>query len=97
MLHTRKANAIRHPFNSPPIPRPLAHAGSNPWLRRLQRLGSILGFVVRVGLLSEKRDHHPDVALGWGRARIRWTTHDAGGITQLDLDLAEATSKLAGV
>jgi 4a-hydroxytetrahydrobiopterin dehydratase len=55
-----------------------------------------LGFVVRVGCQAEKRDHHPDVELGWGRARVLWSTHDAGGVTQLDLDLAEATDKLAG-
>jgi 4a-hydroxytetrahydrobiopterin dehydratase len=54
-----------------------------------------LGFVVRVGLAAEKRDHHPDVELGWGRASVRWSTHDAGGITQLDLDLAEATDGFA--
>ncbi len=54
-----------------------------------------LGFVVRVGCMAEKRDHHPDVELGWGRARILWSTHDAGGITQLDLDAAAASDELA--
>ncbi len=54
-----------------------------------------LGFVVRVGLVAEKRDHHPDISFGWGKARVLWSTHDAGGITDLDLALAEATTKLA--
>jgi len=54
-----------------------------------------LAFVVRVGLAAEKRDHHPDVELGWGRARVAWSTHDAGGITPLDLELAEVTDSLA--
>ena len=53
-----------------------------------------LGFVVRVGLAAERRDHHPDIELGWGRARVSWTTHDANGVTGLDLDLAEASDKL---
>ncbi|MGD0525266.1 MAG: 4a-hydroxytetrahydrobiopterin dehydratase [Polyangiaceae bacterium] len=53
-----------------------------------------LGFVVRVGCLAEKRDHHPDVDLGWGRAKVLWSTHDAGGVSQLDLDAAEATDGL---
>jgi 4a-hydroxytetrahydrobiopterin dehydratase len=57
---------------------------------------SALSFAVRVGCLAEKRDHHPDLELGWGRARVVWSTHDAGGITQLDLDLAEATDAAAG-
>lgn len=54
-----------------------------------------LAFVVRVGLAAEKRDHHPDVELGYGKARVLWTTHDAGGVSPLDLELAEATDKLA--
>jgi 4a-hydroxytetrahydrobiopterin dehydratase len=53
-----------------------------------------LAFTVRLGMLAEKRDHHPDVLVGWGKARVLWTTHDAGGITDLDLDLASATTKL---
>ena len=57
---------------------------------------SALAFVVRLGCAAEKRDHHPDVELGWGKARVLWSTHDAGGITQLDLDMAEATNKLVG-
>jgi len=55
-----------------------------------------LGFVVRVGLAAEKADHHPDIAFGWGKARVFWSTHDAGGITQLDLDLAEASDAIFG-
>ncbi len=54
-----------------------------------------LGFVVRVGLAAEKMDHHPDIELGWGKARVKWSTHDAGGITSLDLQLAETTDSLA--
>jgi 4a-hydroxytetrahydrobiopterin dehydratase len=55
-----------------------------------------LAFVVRMGCWAEKHDHHPDVELGWGRARLLWTTHDAGGITQLDLDGAEASDGAGG-
>jgi 4a-hydroxytetrahydrobiopterin dehydratase len=55
---------------------------------------SALAFAVRVGMLAEKRDHHPDILVGWGKARVLWTTHDAGGITQLDLDLAAGTDTL---
>jgi 4a-hydroxytetrahydrobiopterin dehydratase len=55
-----------------------------------------LAFTVRVGLWAEKHDHHPDVALGWGKASVLWSTHDAGGVTQLDLDAAEACDRAAG-
>jgi 4a-hydroxytetrahydrobiopterin dehydratase len=53
-----------------------------------------LAFAVQVGLLAEKRDHHPDIEVGWGKASVTWTTHDAGGITSLDLDLAAGTESL---
>ncbi|MFN7959191.1 MAG: 4a-hydroxytetrahydrobiopterin dehydratase [Holophagaceae bacterium] len=39
---------------------------------------------------AEALNHHPDLALGWGYVRITLTTHDAGGITELDHRLAEA-------
>lgn len=55
-----------------------------------------LAFVVQVALAAEKRDHHPDIFLGWGRAEVSWSTHDAGGITALDTSMAEATDKLYG-
>jgi 4a-hydroxytetrahydrobiopterin dehydratase len=57
---------------------------------------SALAFAVRVGCLAERRDHHPEVQLGWGRARLEWSTHDAGGVTQLDLEAAEASDGLMG-
>jgi 4a-hydroxytetrahydrobiopterin dehydratase len=57
---------------------------------------SALAFVVRVACLAEKVDHHPDIELGWGRARVLWSTHDAGGVTELDLSAAAATDAIAG-
>lgn len=56
--------------------------------------GGAVAFTVRLGFVAEKRDHHPDVLVSWGKARVLWTTHDAGGITQLDLELAEASDAL---
>ncbi len=55
-----------------------------------------LGVVVRIGCLAEKKDHHPDLELKWGSVRVTWSTHDAGGVTQLDLDAAQATDAIAG-
>ena len=51
---------------------------------------------MRVGLVAEKRDHHPDIELGWGRARVVWTTHDQKGVTSLDTELAEASDAIFG-
>jgi len=43
---------------------------------------------VRVGFFAERADHHPDLDIRWRRVDVALTTHDAEGLTQLDLDLA---------
>ena len=48
-----------------------------------------LEFVNKVGAIAEDADHHPDITFGWGYAEIATTTHDRGGVTNVDLALAE--------
>lgn len=48
-----------------------------------------LAFVNKVGELAENANHHPDIELGWGRAKIMLTSHDAGGVTDKDHELAK--------
>ena len=45
-------------------------------------------FMVRVALIAERLEHHPDWRNVWSRVEVRLTTHDAGGITELDVLLA---------
>ena len=52
------------------------------------------GFMSRVALLAEKRDHHPEWSNVWNRVEITLTSHDAGGLTQQDTDLAGAIDRL---
>lgn len=47
-----------------------------------------LAFVNKIGEAAESSDHHPDIKLGWGYAEIEVTTHDRGGITAKDFELA---------
>lgn len=47
-----------------------------------------LAFINKVGAAAEAADHHPDITFGWGYAEISITTHDKGGITAKDFDLA---------
>ncbi len=47
-----------------------------------------LAFVNRIGELAEAADHHPDITFGWGYAEISLTTHDRGGVTDVDIELA---------
>lgn len=45
-------------------------------------------FVNELADLAEAANHHPDIAISWNTVTLRLSTHDAGGLTQLDLDLA---------
>ena len=47
-----------------------------------------ISFVVRVGFLAERADHHPDIDIRWRNVRVALTTHSANGLTNRDLDLA---------
>jgi len=47
-----------------------------------------LAFVNRVGVVADAEDHHPDVALAWGRVGVELWTHAAGGLTENDFILA---------
>jgi len=47
-----------------------------------------LAFVNRVGLLAEAAGHHPDIDIRYNRVRLALVSHDAGGLTAKDFDLA---------
>ena len=53
-----------------------------------------LGFIVRVGVLAEKSNHHPELVNVYNTLIIRLTTHDADGVTDKDIDLAKNIEKL---
>jgi 4a-hydroxytetrahydrobiopterin dehydratase len=53
-----------------------------------------IAFTVKVALLAEKHNHHPELEVRGKTVRVYWTTHDAGGLTRLDLALAEACDAL---
>ncbi len=55
---------------------------------------SALAFVNNVGEIAEAADHHPDIKLGWGYAEFSITTHDRGGITDVDFGLAKKINSI---
>jgi 4a-hydroxytetrahydrobiopterin dehydratase len=61
---------------------------------QLADFAGALAWVNRVGELAESRQHHPDIAISWNKVTLTLSTHSAGGLTQLDLDLAAAIDAL---
>ena len=61
---------------------------------KFDNFGEALAFVNRVGALAEESDHHPDICFGWGYADLELTTHDRGGITDVDIGLAQQIDSL---
>lgn len=47
-----------------------------------------MGFITQVGVLAERANHHPTITNTYNRVRVALSTHDEGGITARDLDLA---------
>jgi 4a-hydroxytetrahydrobiopterin dehydratase len=54
------------------------------------------GFMTRAALVAEKLDHHPEWFNVYKTVEVTLSTHDAGGLTELDVTLAQAMNALAG-
>jgi 4a-hydroxytetrahydrobiopterin dehydratase len=54
------------------------------------------GFMSRVALVAEKNDHHPEWRNVYKTVEVVLATHDAGGVTGLDIELAKAMNAIAG-
>jgi 4a-hydroxytetrahydrobiopterin dehydratase len=52
------------------------------------------GFMTQVALIAEKADHHPEWTNVWNRVEITLTTHDAGGLSERDIELAGAIDSI---
>jgi 4a-hydroxytetrahydrobiopterin dehydratase len=68
-------------------------------IRKTFRLGSFpaaIAFVTQIGFLAEAAGHHPDIDIRWRRVALALTTHDAGGLTDKDFDLAAQIDEILG-
>ena len=54
------------------------------------------GFMSRAALMAEKLDHHPEWFNVYKTVEVTLSTHDAGGVTELDIKLADAMDRFAG-
>ena len=62
---------------------------------RFKDFSEAFAFLTRVAMHAEKVDHHPEFTNVWNRVDFRLTTHDAGGVTDRDGELAAAIERLA--
>lgn len=62
---------------------------------RFDDFAQAFGFMTRIAIIADKMDHHPEWFNVYNRVDITLTIHDAGGVTQKDLTLAEAMNKAA--
>lgn len=61
---------------------------------RFKDFSESFGFLTRVAMHAEKVDHHPEFTSRWNRIDFRLTSHDAGGVTERDRQLADAIDRL---
>jgi 4a-hydroxytetrahydrobiopterin dehydratase len=54
------------------------------------------GFMTQVALIAERANHHPEWKNVWNRVEILLTTHDAGGLSPRDIEMAEAIDAIVG-
>ncbi len=62
---------------------------------RFADFAEAFAFMTRVAILAEKADHHPEWSNVYNRVKILLTTHDAGGLSARDIDLATAIDAFA--
>ena len=62
---------------------------------RFKDFNTAFGFMARVALLAEKLDHHPEWSNVYNRVEVVLTTHDADGVTGLDLQMARFMDEAA--
>jgi len=73
------------------------------WVRRGDRIDktvtladfrAAIGFVNRLAEEANRLDHHPDITISWNKVGLSVSTHDSGGLTARDFELARAVDAL---
>lgn len=72
--------------------------GGDDFITKVFKFGDFaeaFGFMTRIAIIAEKMDHHPEWFNVYNRVDVTLTTHDAGGVTQKDVTLAQAMETAA--
>ncbi len=75
-----------------------ASTGERPAIERslkFKDFNAAFGFMTRVALMADKMDHHPEWSNVYNRVEVLLTTHDAGGVTALDIEMARFIDEAA--
>lgn len=60
-----------------------------------ENFAKAIGVVNSIAIIAEKAEHHPDILIyGWNKVRLKMTTHDVGGLTENDFNLAKEIDAL---
>jgi 4a-hydroxytetrahydrobiopterin dehydratase len=62
--------------------------------RKFKNFVEVIAFVNQIVEPAEAAEHHPDLEISYNKVTVSLTTHDAGGLTSKDFDLAQVISKL---
>jgi 4a-hydroxytetrahydrobiopterin dehydratase len=62
---------------------------------RFKNFYRTIGFVNALAWIANAEDHHPDLEIGYGHCRVRWSTHDVGGLSMNDFICAAKTEGLS--
>lgn len=63
---------------------------------RLPSFPAAIAFVTQLGFRAEAANHHPDIDIRYNKVTVTLSTHDAGGLTAKDFDLAAAADEVMG-
>lgn len=93
MIHKLEADALRNALATLPLWTPQANDSA---IRRdfvFADFGAAFAFMTRIALAAERADHHPEWCNVYNRVQITLATHDCGGISQRDIDLARLVDR----
>lgn len=61
---------------------------------QFKNFSEALSFIVQIGILAEKQNHHPEITNVYNKVTLRLTTHDSSGVTEKDIKLAASIDRI---